>query len=478
MFTIAEIMKATGGTLVQGETHARINSVGIDSRTVKKQELFIAVKGDVFDGHDFIDGVLARGVNVLVVHKPIKVKNPKISVIMVRDTVRALGDIARFHRLRFKVPIIALTGSAGKTTTKEMIAAVLGRKYKVLKNEGTQNNHIGVPLTLLKLKAAHEIVVLECGTNQPGDIVWLADVARPSVAVFTNIGESHLEKLKTTKGVLQEKWALTRFLGAKDTVIINADDALLSGQARQKSVFKKITYGKKATPEWKASSIHIHRGRYLNFKIVRRIDRHSVLMPDTRRSSQLLQKTVELNSCGINNVYNALAAYSCGAFFKVPVNGIIQALKNFEFPQGRGQIVRLGKGWLINDTYNANPVSMRSALQTLQVIETEHQRIFVAADMLELGSQSRLLHQGMGEAIASANIDVLITVGRLAGLMASEAKRGNKKMQVFACRDVQSAQKYLAQAFHNGDAVLIKGSRRMRMEQVAEFLLASPKGSG
>ena len=427
MFTITEIIEATKGELVQGPLKGQARSVCIDSRIVKKGELFVAIKGEVFDGHDFIDDVIARGVRVLIVHKPIKLKNSKISVIRVKDTIRALGDIARFHRLRFKVPVIALTGSAGKTTTKEMIAAVLSRKYKVLKNEGTQNNHIGVPLTLLKLKAGHRIVVLECGTNQPGDIVWLADVARPSLAVFTNIGESHLEKLKTVSGVLKEKWDLTSFMGTRDTVIINADDAFLSRQTHKKNIFRIITYGIKAKADRTASA------------------------------------------------YNELAAFSCGVFFKVPRHDIVQALKSFEFPQGRGQIVRLGRGWLINDTYNANPVSMRAALQTLQGIETKAKRIFVAADMLELGSQSRALHQAMGRAVGAAGVDVLITVGHWAGLMGPAARRFNKKIQVFACRDVESAQKCLAKVFHNGDVVLIKGSRRMRMEQVAEFLLASPK---
>jgi len=458
MFTINEIIEAAKGRLVQGPVKARVRSVCIDSRTVKKGELFIAVKGEVFDGHDFIDGVLNRGVRVLVVHKSIEVKDPKVSVIRVKDTTRALGDIARFHRLRFKIPVIALTGSAGKTTTKEMIAAVLGRKYKVLKNEGTQNNHIGVPLTLLKLKPTHKMVVLECGTNQPGDITWLADVARPTMAVFTNIGESHLEKLKTTDGVLKEKWALTSFMGGQDIVIINADDLSLSGKIRLKSIFKIMTYGLKSKANWQASDPDIVSGRYLNFKVGGRI--------------------VELDSCGVNNVYNALAAFSCGAFFKVQPKDITDALKSFEFPQGRGQIVRLGKGWLINDSYNANPVSMRSALQTLQAIETQGQRICVAADMLELGRQSRALHQAMGAAIAAAGAHVLITVGPLAGLMAASAQRRNKKMQVLACKDVESAQKCLAKVFHNGDAVLIKGSRRMRMEQMAEFLLATPIGSG
>jgi len=222
--------------------------------------------------------------------------------------------------------------------------------------------------------------------------------------------------------------------------------------------FKTITYGIKSKARWRASDIHIHSGRYLNFQVGGGI--------------------VELNSCGVNNVYNALAAFSCGVLFKVPVKGIVQALKSFEFPQGRGQIVRLGQGWLINDTYNANPVSMRSALQTLQSIETRSKRIFVAADMLELGNRSRALHQAMGHVIGATGVDVLITVGQLARLMAADLKHRRKKMQVFACRDVESAQKCLAKVFYNGDAVLIKGSRRMRMEQVAEFLLASPKGSG
>lgn len=457
MFKITEIIEASKGSLAQGPLKGRVASVCIDSRSVKKEDLFIAIKGDVFDGHDFIDAVLAKGVRVLIVHKPVEVKDPKVSVIRVKDTVRALGDIARFHRLRFKIPVIALTGSAGKTTTKEMIAAVLSCKYKVLKNEGTQNNHIGVPLTLLKLKASHRIVVLECGTNQPGDIIWLADVARPSMAIFTNIGESHLEGLKSTKGVLDEKWKLTSFMGAKDKAIINANDVLLAGRTRRKNPFSIMTYGVKTKADWKASETNIVGGRNLNFRVGK--------------------KTIALNSCGVNNVYNALAAYSCGVFFKVSLKDIVRTLSSFEFPQGRGQIVRLGNGWLINDTYNANPVSMRSALQTLQAIETRTQRIFVAADMLELGVRSKALHKAMGGCIAATEVDILITVGNLARMMAVVAKRRNKEMQVFACTDVESAQKCLSRVFKNGDAVLVKGSRRMRMEQVVEFLMASPKGA-
>ena len=457
MFTINDIIKATGGKLISGPAKAKISGVSIDSRAVKKGQLFIAVKGDIFDGHDFVSDVTAKGIRVAVVHKPVdNVNNSNVSIIQVRDTVRALGDLARFHRLRFRAPVIAITGSAGKTTTKEMTASVLSRTYKVLKNEGTQNNHIGVPLTLLKLKPAHQIVVLECGTNQPGDIVWLADVARPDVVVFTNVGESHLEKLKTPAGVLKEKWALTDFMHKGGKVIINADDPLLAKQAR--AAHKKlqiIGYGIKQKSRFQAKDIVFHGGHCLQFNVA--------------------GASVELNSCGINNVYNALIAYACGLLFSVPVKNITLALKAFEFSQGRGQIVRLGKGWLVNDAYNANPVSMRSALQTLSALKVQGKKIFVAADMLELGAQAKVLHRAIGTVAVAEGVDVIITVGVLAGLIAAEARKRNKGMRVFACKDIESAQKHLANTFNNGDAVLVKGSRRMKMEQMVEFLLASPK---
>ncbi len=455
MFTIKEIAEAAEGRLIQGEDTAIVKSVSIDSRLVEKGQLFIAVKGDIFDGHDFITDVIARGVRVVVVHRPVKIDNPNVSIIMVKDTTRALGHIARFHRLRFKIPIIALTGSAGKTTTKEMIAVVLSKKYRVLKNEGTENNHIGVPLTLLKLKSSHQMVVLECGTNQPGDIPWLSDVVRPNVAVFTNIGESHLEKLKTPKGVLKEKWTLTSWMGRQSTVIINADDTLLSSIVKVKKSFRIMTYSSKNPSRFQAKDIRVEDGHHLFFNIDR--------------------KTIELNTCGINNMYNALASYACGVLMGVPTHRIVSALKSFEFPKGRGQIVKLGRGWLINDSYNANPVSMRSAASTLQNFRTQGKRIMVAADMLELGIKAKELHGQIGKVIAQAGVDVLITVGALSRHMAAQARANNKNLEVFACADIDSAQKNLAKVFNNGDVVLVKGSRRMAMERVVEFLLRSPQ---
>ena len=454
MFTVEQVIEATGGKLIGGPAKRAVRGVSIDSRIVAKGQMFIAVKGEIFDGHDFIIDVVEKGVRVVVVHKPVKTGSEKVSVILVKDTTRALGDLARAFRLRFKTPVIAVTGSAGKTTTKEMIAAVLARKYKVLKNEGTQNNHIGVPLTLLKLKRGHQITVLECGSNQPGDIPWLTDVARPDVAVFTNVGESHLEKLKTTAGVLKEKWALVSPM-RRGQVILNADDPLLAGQARRaRKGLKVTTYGIDHQAKVMAKNITLKGGRCLQFTWG--------------------GKTIKLNSCGINNVYNSLAAAACGSLFRVPAAAIASALGRFEFPQGRGQILRLGRGWLVDDAYNANPVSMRGALQTLDALEVAGKKIFVAADMLELGGRARSLHRAIGEAAAASSTDVLITVGGLARFMADEARRCNKDIRVFACKDVEGAQQHLARILNNGDAVLVKGSRRMKMEQVVDFLLASP----
>lgn len=459
MFTVKQILEATGGRLIQGDPKAKVKGISIDSRKVKAGELFVAVKGDVFDGHDFIDDVIKQKVTTLIIHRPLKIKDLSVNAILVDDTTRALGHLARYHRLRFKCPVIALTGSAGKTTTKEMIAAVLARKYRVLKSEGTQNNHIGVPLTLLKLTKAHQAAVIECGTNQPGDIPWLVQIVVPDVAVFTNIGESHLERLKSLQGVLKEKWMLTSLISPSGAVIVNADDPLLSAQAKK---FKKApvsTYGIARKASFKAEQIRVKEGNRISFNV----------LP--------AKQTIELGTCGIDHVFNALAAYSVGAWMGVAKKDIALALKAFSFPKGRGQILRLGRGWLVNDSYNSNPVSMRSAIATLEKIETKGQRVMIAADMLELGRLSKSMHRQIGETVALSKIDVLITVGDRARDMALAAGAKRRSLKVIVCKDAEAAQAQVAREVRNGDAVLIKGSRRMAMEKIVDFLLMAPGAS-
>jgi len=437
--------------LTQGDARASVRGVSIDSRSVRKGDLFIAIKGDTFDGHDFVRGVVGKGIRVVIVAKPIAVKNKNAAVIRVADTVRALGHLARFHRMRFKIPVIAVTGSAGKTTTKEMIAAVLRRQYTVLKNEGTQNNHIGVPMTLLKLKESHQAAVLECATNQPGDIPWLAQMVRPDIAVFTNVGGSHLEGLKDTHGVLREKWQMTSFMPRRAKVVINADDPLLAAHCAREKKLNVITYAVGAKARFQAKDIGVVRGCRLRLV--------------------LEGKTIELRSCGRNNAYNALAAFACGRLLGVVPRAAAKALSAFCFPKGRQEFIRLGKGWLIDDSYNANPVSMAGAIETLSVLKGQGKKILVAADMLELGTKSAAYHRSAGKMAARSGVDVIITVGRLSRNMARGAVAARPDMPVFSYDDVHGAWTKLREILANGDAVLVKGSRRMKMEEIVRSLL-------
>lgn len=450
MLTVQQIIEATGGQLVMGCSNARVNGVSIDSRTVRKKDLFVAIKGERLDGHDFIGQVVRQGVRVLLVHKPVKVNLKNISVIRVKDTTRALGYLARYHRMRFDIPLVAITGSAGKTTTKEMIAAVLRKRYKVLANEGTQNNHIGVPLTLLKLRREHQAAVIETGTNQPGDIPWLAEIAHPTIAVMTNIGESHLEKLRTLGGVYREKIHLAKAVDKAGYVIVNNDDGYLRlvHQARLRA--RVVTFAVNSKADHRAKGLCIKPARGLFF--------------------YCHKKPFFLKTFSCDMAYNALAAIACGRILKVPVRDIQGALRDFRFAGGRQEIIEKKGLTVINDTYNANPVSMRSAIATLNDYPASGRRILICADMLELGKDSRILHQKVGECVAASNVDVLMTVGDQARWILETAHRLKPALVVFGFTKAPELEDYLQVLCQRGDAVLVKGSRRMKMEAAVEML--------
>ena len=305
MLTIQDIKKVTKAISVHGNVSTVITGVSINSRTTKKGNVFIAVKGARFDGHDFIRAAIRKGAVAVIVSKKIVYSND-ITVLRVRNTTRALGQIAAWHRKQFNIPIIAVTGSTGKTTTKEMIASVLAKRFKVLKNTGTENNQYGVPLTLLKLNSSHQIAVLELGTNQPGDIRWLAQITRPNAAVFTNIGESHLERLKTQSGVFREKIQLIKHLDPSGLIIFNADDRYLKTVVKKRDKRKIIRFGCEKKADSQAEQITVMNNRQIQFKIKKRI--------------------FTIHSPVRHNVYNALAAISCGLAFKIRYNDIVAAL--------------------------------------------------------------------------------------------------------------------------------------------------------
>ena len=373
-------------------------------------------------------------------------------MILVADTTKALGDIAHFHRQRFSIPIIAVTGSNGKTTTKEMIAAVLGARYNVLKNVATENNHIGVPMTLLRLNSSHHLAVLEFGTSHFGDIRWLAKITNPTVGLFTNIGESHLEFLKTKSGVLKEKTEMIKYLRPPATLVVNQDDLHLKKILNRKFKGKILTYGIDSPSDFQASGVKITGQAQLQFKVNRR-------------------QPFQLKTPAVHNVYNALAALACGRLFDLSFQEIQERIANFNFPQGRQAVHQSGRFVVINDTYNANPASVRSALETLKSLSTKGKKIFVCADMLELGSQSKKLHAAIGKSIGQSSIDAVFTTGHLARLISQTVKEENKDLTADHFDTIEGVHNRLKEYCRTGDVILVKGSRGMRMERTVEFLL-------
>ena len=451
MFKVSELLNATNGKLISGNKGAVVKGISIDSRTIKPGEAFIALKGNNFDGNDFIKQAISKGARAVIAHssKLMAHSSKGISFIQVNDTTKALGDIARFHRQRFDIPVIAVTGSNGKTTTKEMISRVLSLKFKVLKNEGTKNNQIGLPMALLNLGRYHDIAVLEIGTNHFGEAGYLAGIARPNIGVITNIGPSHLEYFRNLRGVFKEKYTLMKHLQAPYLGILNYDDKLLGKQVIKKA--KKpfiIGFSKKQRSDFSASKI-----RALGNKI-----------------GFLANKKYKftLNTLGYYNVDNALAAISVGRLFGMEYKDIAAGLSGFDFPASRLNLIKFNKARFIDDTYNSNPLSLKQALDALDSIKTKGRKIFVMGDMLELGASADASHRLAGKQAAGI-CDVFIAVGKLSRISAQAALvYGFDRNNLFTCDSSLEAREIVFKnvSLKPEDIILVKGSRSMKMEEL------------
>jgi len=447
MLKVNELLQATRGKLINGEKDFAIKAFSIDSRTIKKGETFIAIKGDNFDGHAFIDAAIKKGASCIIKitnHKSQITK--KVTCIGVKDTTKALADIARFMRQKFNIPVIAISGSNGKTTVKEMIAWVLSGKFKVLKNEGTKNNHIGLPLTLLGLDSGFDIGVLELGTNHFHEIENLVKICLPNIGIITNIAPAHLEYFGDLRGVFREKYTLIKNLEEPYIGILNNDDPLFKKEILKKTKQPPIfSFGIKNKSDFSAT-------------IIRSLAGKTEFMAGK-------QKFV-LNTRGEYNVYNALAAIAAARIFGLTCKDIAKRLASFDFPQGRMKMISLNQATLIDDTYNSNPLSLKAALNTLKSIKTKGRKIVVMGDMLELGQDREIMHFEAGREVAKV-CDIFIAVGPLSKFAAEAAKICGKK-KVFSCKSSQEAGRLL---FHKitpkeNDLVLVKGSRAMKMEGV------------
>ncbi|MDP2922050.1 MAG: UDP-N-acetylmuramoyl-tripeptide--D-alanyl-D-alanine ligase [Candidatus Omnitrophota bacterium] len=452
MFTVKDVLGAVKGKLLSGNTEEILTGLSTDTRRIKKGELFVAIKGEKFDGHSFILDAVSKGAGgILVQDGGITNENfklPDVSFISVKDSVRALGDIGNFHRARFTIPIIGITGSNGKTTTKEMITAILSKKFNTLKNFGTENNNIGVPLTLMRLTDGHNIAVLEMGTNHLGEISRLSEIARPTVSVITNIGPSHLEYLEDMDTVFKAKSEILEFMDGGARLVLNYDDEYLR---KMKTNFKTTWFGINKEADFYADKINLEPDG-INFRLNEKWD-------------------ISLGVLGRHNVYNALSAIAASMDFGVSIDEIRDALKEFKVPNMRMEVKRFGDIKIINDTYNANPQSMKQAIEALRDMVTDGRKVLFAGDMLELGTFSGRFHHLVGKQAAESGIDLIVAVGKLAEYVAKGAQEaGMSDRKIKLCAVTREAREKVSKLIKKGDTILVKGSRAMRMEEIVEEL--------
>ena len=458
-----ECLKAIGGQLLQGDPDCLFQGVSINSRTVLKGELFVCIKGERFDGHDFLADVINKKAGGIILSDAKKLPDQSNLaddgpfVIQVPDTLTALQNLGRFQRNRHPFKVVAITGTNGKSTTKEMIASILETKFKILKTRGNFNNHIGLPLTLLEREPSHEIGVLEMGMSAAGEIKKLAEIAQPDIGVITNISEGHMVQLKNIKDIQAAKGELFDSLTEEGTAIVNADDPLVLELAQSLRA-KTVTFGIEQPADVRASEIESKDNLGFHFKV------------------QLFEKTlfVQLPYLGYCNIYNTLAALATGYSLGIQEAAMTRGLENFQRMSQRNEQIKHKGIDLINDAYNANPKSMTEALKTLDNYKTRGRRIFVIGDMLELGDRSAPAHKNLGEEIAQSKTDILVAVGKLASLSAKSAQiLAGKKIQILEFSNHQEAAEFLVQEAKSGDCVMFKGSRGAAIEKILKTFIVN-----
>lgn len=456
-----DCLDIVNGKLLQGSPTKIFRGVSINSRTIEEEELFVCIQGENFDGHNFLGEAINKGAAGIILSDPSYLSEDKIRegnlpfVIQSQNTLRALQELASYQRTRFPLQVVAVTGTNGKSTTKEMIASIIETKYKTLKTQGNLNNHIGLPLTLLARKPEHEVGILEMGMSAAGEIKRLAEIAKPDIGVITNISAGHLDQLKTVKDVQEAKGELFDSLDEEGTAIVNADDPLVLELAKSLRA-KKITYGIEQPADVQASNIQNKGSR--GFTFTAKIFNQSI--------------PVNLSQIGYCNIYNALAALAAGHSLGISGKDMSRGLENYQQIPQRNEQIHYEGVTLINDAYNANPQSMRAALKTLSEFNTQGKRFLIIGDMLELGPLSESAHHELGQEIILSNVDHLVTVGPLASLVAESAKKNPRHpLQIGKFNTHAEAVSYLLKNVKKGDCLLVKGSRGSKMEDVIQEYL-------
>jgi UDP-N-acetylmuramoyl-tripeptide--D-alanyl-D-alanine ligase len=471
LFTVDELREVISVKVLAGQDSLsgkrRIRQIGTDSRSIRRGDLFVALSGDRFDGHEFVPAVLAKGAAGAIVHDEYRLPRNAAAVrriegpagpflLGVRDPLFAYQQLATHHRSRFHIPVVAVTGSNGKTTTKDMVAAVMAQRWMVLKTEGNFNNRIGVPATLFRLTARHRAAVIEMGVDQQGQTTRLCEIVRPTIGVITNIGPDHLEFFGSMEGSAQAKAELLDPLPADGTAVLNADDPYFDYLAARAQC-RVMSFGFSDMADVRASGVTSDVRLGTTFRL--------------HLPGKIRPTVVRIKVHGAHNVTNALAAAAVGAVLGMSGSMIAQGLARFRPAAMRSQVVTHHGVHIINDCYNANPASMKAAVQLLAQWSPARERIAVLGDMLELGHETGRMHREVGRFLAAQGLSRLIVCGTLGREIADGARAGGMAgSRIDETIDAATAADHLKKIVRQGDVVLVKASRGMKMEQIVQVL--------
>ena len=454
--SLAYVAASCGAELINGTPEQLVRRVSTDSRQLRPDDLFVAIEGERFDGHDFLDAaVRGRAAGLLVEKRKACLDRKDCAVLAVRNTRRALGKLAARYRRDFRLPIVVVGGSNGKTTMKELIASVLSQRFQTLKSEGSLNNDLGVPLTLLNLETRHQAAVLEAGTNHAGELAPLVRLIRPSLGVITNIGREHLEFFGDLAGVAREEGALAAALPAAGKLFLHGDSEWAEPIARRcRAQVERVGLGKDNA--WRASGIELDE-QGSTFEV-------GSPVPG-------LNGRYRVNLLGRHQVVNALFAMAVGAALGLGREELRQGLADCRPPQMRLQLWAINGLRVLDDSYNANEDSMRAALATLQELPCHGRRLAALGDMNELGAHAAAAHAEIGRCAAAAGVRHLFAIGRMAPLM-SAAARAAGLAEVTEFATVEQAAPMIQHSVRDGDVLLLKASRSIRIERVGDLLRA------
>ena len=453
---IKEILNVTKGKMLFGNEELEVENFSKDTRIIQKGDIYIGIKGEKFDGSNFWNQALDAGATAVLISniqisKEEKEKYKDKTIIQVEDTLEALYEIAKYKRSLYNIPVIAVTGSVGKTSTKDIIASVVSQKYKTLKTEGNNNNNIGLPFTILRLKA-HEAMVVEMGMNHFGEISLLTDIAKPTLAVITNIGTSHIGNLGSRENILKAKLEILEGMKIPKVIINNDNDLLHDWYEKNKDKIEIHTVGIENNSELMAKSIELGE-ESSEFKAI----------------AEKKETEIQVPVAGTHFVYNALCAMEVGIILGISTNQIQNGIAKFELTKKRMDIRKLENGAIIiNDAYNASYESMRASIEFL-ANHTGTRKIAVLGDMFELGEYSEELHRNVGKEVASHDIDVLICAGENSKYIIEEAQK-NKKIETFYFHNNEEIVEKLTQELREGDIVLVKASNGMKFFEICQKL--------